>query len=127
MLPFLILVSQVHAFNTIKAVLQDTAVGVEMHAAVEEAFLLSVQGFSSESWAVRNGALLLFGVLLARMLGGKRVRDEHSRVNSITAVDFFSRWVRERKKRRESLVLHERGKVSIRALFRTYFTHSNSF
>ncbi|KFM77890.1 Thyroid adenoma-associated protein-like protein, partial [Stegodyphus mimosarum] len=50
-----------------------------------------VSGFSSSLWAVRNGALQLFGVLLPRMCGQKKVRDEDSEHNLVSASELFSR------------------------------------
>ena len=83
---------QVHAFNILRALFHDTALGADVQCLAADSMELAICGFSSPSWAIRNACTLLFGTLLCRMLGCKRVRDEGSRLNSITAAQFFFRY-----------------------------------
>ena len=41
---------------------------------------------------VRNSSTLLFSALVARIFGAKRVSDEHSMENKLTAKEFFTRF-----------------------------------
>ena len=41
---------------------------------------------------VRNSSTLLFSALVLRVFGAKRVQDEHSIENKMTARDFFTRF-----------------------------------
>ena len=44
---------------------------------ISEGISLSIQGFSSDAWAVRNAALMMFGVLLTRIMGPSTKRQLH--------------------------------------------------
>ncbi|XP_050733301.1 uncharacterized protein LOC127006950 isoform X2 [Eriocheir sinensis] len=50
-----------------------------------------LHAFSSPSWAIRNAALQLFGSLVSCLVGQKKVRDDASTLNSLTAPEFLSR------------------------------------
>ena len=41
---------------------------------------------------VRNSSTLLFSALVTRIFGAKRVQDEHSIENKMTAKEFFTRF-----------------------------------
>ncbi|XP_068212279.1 tRNA (32-2'-O)-methyltransferase regulator THADA-like [Palaemon carinicauda] len=50
-----------------------------------------LKAFTSDSWALRNAALQLYGAVVPRMVGQKKVRDDSSTLNSLTASEFLSR------------------------------------
>nr|XP_045582396.1 thyroid adenoma-associated protein homolog [Procambarus clarkii] len=50
-----------------------------------------LQAFTHDSWALRNAALQLYGAVVPRMVGQKKVRDESSTLNSLTAPEFLFR------------------------------------
>ena len=52
--------------------------------------------FASPLWSVRNAALQLFGALVPRILGQKKVRDDDSAHNTITVAEFFTRYAKEK-------------------------------
>ncbi|XP_077992794.1 tRNA (32-2'-O)-methyltransferase regulator THADA-like [Glandiceps talaboti] len=83
---------QVHAFNILRSLFRSSVLGNAMLKYACDVVMVTIKGFSSPSWAVRNGCTLLYGTLVARMLGQKRVQDEHSQLNSITAQEFFVRY-----------------------------------
>ncbi|XP_066282258.1 tRNA (32-2'-O)-methyltransferase regulator THADA-like [Branchiostoma lanceolatum] len=85
-------IPQVHALNVLRALFSDSTLGSAMLGHISDAVILAISGFSSPVWAIRNAAMQLYGTLLTRMLGPKRVRDEHSAENTITAREFFTRW-----------------------------------
>ncbi|ROT78520.1 Thyroid adenoma-associated protein-like protein [Penaeus vannamei] len=50
-----------------------------------------LQAFTNHSWALRNAALQLYGAVVPRMVGQKKVRDDSSVLNSLTAPEFLAR------------------------------------
>ncbi|KAK4313494.1 hypothetical protein Pmani_015156 [Petrolisthes manimaculis] len=50
-----------------------------------------LSAFTSHSWALRNAALQLYGAVVPRMVGQKKVRDDSSTFNSLTAPEFIAR------------------------------------
>ncbi|XP_042881399.1 thyroid adenoma-associated protein homolog isoform X2 [Penaeus japonicus] len=50
-----------------------------------------LQAFTNHSWALRNAALQLYGAVVPRMVGQKKVRDDSSVLNSLTAPEFLTR------------------------------------
>ncbi len=85
--------AQVHAFNVLKSIFHDTSLGAEVLGLADDGLILAVNGFSSPSWAVRNACTILFGTLVSRVFGCKRVKDDGSRLNATTASVFFGRSV----------------------------------
>ncbi|XP_006812214.2 tRNA (32-2'-O)-methyltransferase regulator THADA-like [Saccoglossus kowalevskii] len=83
---------QVHALNIMKSLFRNSVLGNTMLQYASDVVMVTIEGFSSSSWAIRNSATLLYGTLVARMLGQKRVQDEHSDLNTITAQEFFYRY-----------------------------------
>ncbi|KNC99997.1 uncharacterized protein SPPG_04346, partial [Spizellomyces punctatus DAOM BR117] len=83
---------QVHAYNVIRAILQDAEVASEVRDHIGEAFALSIKGFSSRSFPIRNCAAMLFSTLITKALGTKKSRDEMNIVNTVTGREFFVRF-----------------------------------
>lgn len=54
--------------------------------------MMCVDNFTSKSWSVRNASLQLFGSVVPRMVGQKKVRDDDSVQNSLTVADFLARY-----------------------------------
>ncbi|CAM9971607.1 unnamed protein product [Lampetra planeri] len=80
---------QVHALHILQALFRDSSLGAAMMESAGGAALLAIRSLSSPSWAVRNGAIQLFGTLVGRMLGQMRTHDEHSPQNAVTAGEFL--------------------------------------
>ncbi|RKO94656.1 putative death-receptor fusion protein-domain-containing protein [Blyttiomyces helicus] len=83
---------QVHAFNIIRTILQDAEINSEVRDHLSDAFALSIAGFSSPSWAIRNCATMLFSTLVTKALGTKKSRDETHMMNTTTGTEFFTRF-----------------------------------
>ncbi|KAJ3175474.1 hypothetical protein HDU87_006137 [Geranomyces variabilis] len=83
---------QVHAYNIIRAILQDSSISESTREFLGDSFALTLVGFSSPSFPVRNCAAMLFSTLLQKALGTKKTRDEHHIVNTVTAREFFARF-----------------------------------
>ncbi|XP_033096515.1 thyroid adenoma-associated protein-like isoform X2 [Anneissia japonica] len=80
---------QCHALNMLKALFRSSAINDDVMPYTSKSVTIAIHGFASKHFSIRNGSMLLFGSLVARMFGQKRVQDEHSRVNSMTAREFF--------------------------------------
>ncbi|XP_069954857.1 tRNA (32-2'-O)-methyltransferase regulator THADA-like isoform X2 [Cherax quadricarinatus] len=50
-----------------------------------------LQAFTTDSWALRNAALQLYAAAVPRMVGQKKVREDSSTLNSLTAPEFLFR------------------------------------
>ncbi|KAJ1657479.1 hypothetical protein IWQ61_003137 [Dispira simplex] len=67
-------IPQVHAFNILRKLFADTTLNLAMLSYVQRGFELAVFGFTSEAWAIRNCAVMLFSSLLNKTFGMKSVR-----------------------------------------------------
>ncbi|KAI9095079.1 putative death-receptor fusion protein-domain-containing protein [Phlyctochytrium arcticum] len=83
---------QVHAYNVIRALIQDANIATEVRDHIGEAFALCIAGFSSSSFPVRNCAAMLFSTLISKSLGTKKARNEMDLVNTVTGREFFTRF-----------------------------------
>ncbi|BFZ60392.1 hypothetical protein YB2330_001428 [Saitoella coloradoensis] len=84
---------QVHGMNIIRAIFMESKLAIASSSLVEKAFALTITSFSSEVWAIRNCAMMLFSSLLNRAFGNKRSRDDYSTVNKrITSKTFFEKY-----------------------------------
>jgi hypothetical protein len=63
--------SIVHALNIIKSIFRDADLAEPCATFVGESFRLCFRSFKSASWAVRNGAMMLFGALVRRSFGSR--------------------------------------------------------
>ncbi|ODV86322.1 hypothetical protein CANARDRAFT_188333, partial [[Candida] arabinofermentans NRRL YB-2248] len=83
--------SQVNAFNSIKAIFTDSSLSSFSVNHVDEALTLSLNKFGSPVWAIRNCAMMLFAALQNRIFGTKVTRIDG--VNStISARLFFTKY-----------------------------------
>ncbi|XP_078352490.1 tRNA (32-2'-O)-methyltransferase regulator THADA-like isoform X2 [Oculina patagonica] len=83
---------QVHANNILRALYRETKLGEAVFPFVSDGVVVAINGFQSDSWAVRNSSMLLFSALVTRIFGVKQGKDEHSRRNCMTGREFFSRF-----------------------------------
>ncbi len=88
---------QVHAMNTLKDIFIEAKLADRSIEFLEEAFDVSIDGFSSQTWAIRNCSIMLFNALLHRSFGARRPRSE-SFTKSLSAKTFFSRFPRVLRK-----------------------------
>ncbi|XP_074659544.1 tRNA (32-2'-O)-methyltransferase regulator THADA-like [Tubulanus polymorphus] len=84
---------QVHAINIMKAILKESSLSSAIQPFLSDLMIFSITGFSSASWALRNAATQLFGTVLSKVLGQKRMKDETSIFNSsLTLNQFFAQY-----------------------------------
>jgi hypothetical protein len=63
------------------ALFKDTRLGEDVLKYAESALIISISGFDSVFWNVRNASTLLFSSLITRIFGVSRSREEISRKN----------------------------------------------
>ncbi|KAJ3211166.1 hypothetical protein HDU82_006586 [Entophlyctis luteolus] len=83
---------QVHAFNIIRRLLQDSSITDLMREQFADCFVLSIDGLSSRSFPIRNCATMLFASLVVKVIGVKKAKDEDSVMNTVTGREFFARF-----------------------------------
>ncbi len=108
----------VHALNILRSLYRESKLGDLVVPFIPEGVMTAIDGFSASLWPVsshthtytsdhthtrtsptpthiyqvRNSSTLLFSALISRVFGAKRVQDEHSIENKMTAREFFSRF-----------------------------------
>ena len=79
---------QFNAINILRAIFRDASLNNAVMRYVEKGVLLTIEGFSSPSWSIRNASTQLLSTLVPRMLG-QRLSQEESSQQSTTTVDIF--------------------------------------
>lgn len=79
---------QFNAINIIRAIFRDASLGNTVLSMVEDVLMLTIDGFSSVSWSIRNASTILLGTLVPRMLG-QRISQEESNLQNTSTVDVF--------------------------------------
>lgn len=82
----------VHAFNVLRAAFNDANLATDTSGFSAEAFIISVQSFSSPYWEIRNSACLAYTALVRRMIGFLNVQKRESARRALTGLEFFHRY-----------------------------------
>lgn len=85
-------IPQVHAFNCIKSLFVETNLSNRSAWFIEPALKLSIVGFSSDNWAIRNCSVMLFSTLHAKLFGATRPTKSKYLVSTSPAKTFFSKY-----------------------------------
>jgi hypothetical protein len=85
-------VPQSHALHILRSLVEDSSLAVDVACHLADLLRCCTENFSSPSWSVRNAALQLFGALVPRILGQKKVRTEEALHNTLTLAEFASRF-----------------------------------
>ncbi|XP_077967603.1 tRNA (32-2'-O)-methyltransferase regulator THADA-like isoform X2 [Styela clava] len=86
------LVPKVHSLNVLRGLIKDSSLGEEILPYVSQCTQVSIIGFASSVWAVRNSSTLLFSALVTRIFGVKRDKNDYFCMkNRLSANEFFSR------------------------------------
>lgn len=83
---------QFNAINILRYIYRDTHLADVVLPFVEEGVILTINGFSSHSWSIRNACTLLLGTLVPRVLGQQISQQEKFQQKATTAEVFFSRY-----------------------------------
>jgi hypothetical protein len=82
----------VRALNALNILFRDAGLGDASQPFMADAAITAINGFAASEWAISNTCMMLFGTLAQKMLGTKRVKDDRSHINLITAREFFARY-----------------------------------
>ena len=85
--------SPVQALHILRALVLYAGLSHYMVQYLPKIMSICLSSFSSPSWSYRNAALQLYGAVVPRMVGQKKVKDDSSILNCITAPEFLSRHV----------------------------------
>ena len=83
---------QFNAINILRSVFRDANLNNDVMRYVERGVVLTINGFSSPSWSIRNASTQLLSTLIPRMLGQRLSQEETSMHNMSTADIFFHRY-----------------------------------
>ncbi|KAF8789183.1 hypothetical protein HNY73_007144 [Argiope bruennichi] len=84
-------IPQAHAYHLLKILVMEASLSQAILSHLDSIIPICITGFTSPVWPILNGALQLFGVLLPRICGQKKVKDEDSEHNQISASELFAR------------------------------------
>lgn len=84
--------TRLHSFNILRAVYRDAKLGDVVIPYVSAGVMAAIDGFNSTHWSIRNAATLLFSVLITRMVGVKRNKDDLHVNNTMSGLVFFKRF-----------------------------------
>ena len=80
----------VHALNVLRLILLDSVLGSDMGPYLAEASILSLKGFQSSQWAVRNSSMMMFASIVQRTVDNEKHESGGAKATAIH--DFFSRF-----------------------------------
>lgn len=75
---------QVHAINIITAIVRESSVAGIMSTYLDRLTVEALKSFLSPIWAMRNAAMQLFGYLLCRLVGEKKVLSDDLQTTTVT-------------------------------------------
>lgn len=75
-------IPQVHAFNCMKHIFNDSTLGTLAFSFTNDALKLSLNYLDHESWAIKNSAVMLFTSLQSKLFGSSALGDTLSSTNA---------------------------------------------
>ncbi|PIK36638.1 putative thyroid adenoma-associated protein-like isoform X1 [Apostichopus japonicus] len=82
---------QAHALNIMRSLFRSAIIVEDVSIYVSNVLQCTISGFSSPSFVVRNSSMQLFGILVSKLFGQKKVTEEHSLMNALSVEELFSR------------------------------------
>lgn len=76
--------------NILRGIFREPELRNVVQPFISDAMILTVNGFSSCNWAIRNGSQLLFSALMMRMFGVNRQKEFFASKNCKTGLEFFT-------------------------------------
>lgn len=83
---------QFNATNILRSIFRDANLNNDVMRYVERGVVLTINGFNSPSWSIRNASTQLLSTLVPRMLGQRLSQEETSMHNMSTTDVFFHRY-----------------------------------
>ena len=84
--------SRVHHLNILRVLLRDTRFAGPLLPHLTTIAIISMNGSKSAHFSVRNSCSMLFSVVMLRLFGCKRVRDEHDARHNLSLTEFCTRY-----------------------------------
>eukprot|EP01087_Luapelamoeba_hula_P020436 TRINITY_DN6969_c0_g1_i2.p1 TRINITY_DN6969_c0_g1~~TRINITY_DN6969_c0_g1_i2.p1 ORF type:complete len:1429 (+),score=218.47 TRINITY_DN6969_c0_g1_i2:1373-5659(+) len=79
----------VHALNVMRMLFRDSLLRTALNPYVPQVLAITLHGYSSPIWAIRNSCTMTFSVVVERAVAPKLNRNEQSKKNSVTFAQFF--------------------------------------
>ncbi|CAF4637954.1 unnamed protein product, partial [Rotaria sp. Silwood2] len=86
---------KIHAYNTVRSFYRNQRFSNDVYPYIERGLHLSITGFSSSIWMIRNSATLLLSTIVQRIFGPSKTKDGEdnlSKKNSMTSREFFNKY-----------------------------------
>eukprot|EP01102_Stenamoeba_stenopodia_P015005 TRINITY_DN5070_c0_g1_i1.p1 TRINITY_DN5070_c0_g1~~TRINITY_DN5070_c0_g1_i1.p1 ORF type:complete len:845 (-),score=221.95 TRINITY_DN5070_c0_g1_i1:79-2613(-) len=88
----LAVLSKVHCFNILRHAIRDKQITESLTQFLGDVTMLSIKGYASSSWYIRNVANMTFSVVADRCLGFKKAKKDSNNLNTVTFSQYFSRF-----------------------------------
>ncbi|KAG4306045.1 hypothetical protein PORY_000033 [Pneumocystis oryctolagi] len=86
-------IPRIHTFNILRIIFLETRLSNISTEFIEKGFILSINGFKSNTWAIRNSSMMLFNALLTRALGSRKYKQDYvPTTKTISTKTFFNRY-----------------------------------
>ncbi|CAF3552921.1 unnamed protein product [Rotaria sp. Silwood1] len=85
----------IHAYNTVRSFYRNQRFSNDVYPYIERGLHLSITGFTSSIWMIRNSATLLLSTIVQRIFGPSKTKDGEdnlSKKNSMTSREFFNKY-----------------------------------
>ncbi|CAM4975620.1 unnamed protein product [Rotaria socialis] len=86
---------RIHAYNTVRSFYRNQRFANDVFPYIERGLHLSITGFTSSIWMIRNSATLLLSTIVQRIFGPSKTKDGEenlSKKNSMTSREFFNKY-----------------------------------
>jgi len=96
--------NKIHAFNIMKVIFSDAYLRHDCNTYIPRAMIVSLEELSSDSWSIRNSALMNFTALIKRLLDNFHIQNQDlSKKRGFTILDLLTKF--------ESLMTYFTGKL----------------
>lgn len=90
--------TQIHAYDTLSVIFLESRLSNISIKFIEKGFVLSINGFNSNIWSIRNCSMMLFSALLTRVFGNKKHKqDSCSTIKTMSSKTFFNKYPKLRQ------------------------------
>lgn len=85
--------AKIHALNILRFIFQDSFLKNDINKYVTPAMILATENFKSESWSIRNSALMCFTSLTKRLLNTTNVQEQDlSKKKGLSTWEFVTKY-----------------------------------
>lgn len=85
--------NKIHAFNIMQKVFSDAQLRHDVYDYIQKAMIVSMKEFKSDSWSIRNSALMNFTALIRRLLDEFHIQNQDlSKKRGFTILDLLTKF-----------------------------------